>query len=1270
MPNRKNIINFLTRSLLVFIFLALVVMVFTPSLINLEMVKKTIRDNISNNVGGRITYRNLKLSYFPRPHVVIYGAEISIPESYKINIQWMRIYPKILPLFKGRLQFDSIRLDYADYFMKLPRIQDVALEQPEKSRSFEVMVKSLTEAVRNLPEFKLPDLNVRVKNGRVNLIDPFGNKFMLRELQAGYVRGRAGFDFSIKCRSNLWEQIAINGSVDPVDFKGRGRLQLSHFRPQTLIAYLFPDSALRITETRASVSIDFQSDGTRSLKADVIGNIPVLEVSRGGRKLLVKGLTVKGAVEVDRNSVRADLAELGLATPAVNVTGSFSYDEKLQDFKLAIDGSRIEADSVRQAALALVGDSETIRDLFEVIRGGTVPWMTVRVRGRTIRDFEQLENIVIRGRMTQGKIFIPGAQLDLEDVFGDAVISNGVLIGEKLQARFGKSYGQDGSIALGLNPNLAPFHLNIGVKADLSQLAPVLNRVVSDRDFLSELERVKEIEGNALGKLMLGDNLKNLSAGVEVAEVHAKVRYNRIPYPIEINGGRFLLAKHRIAIENFNAQIGHSSFTQLSGAIDWAQNPAFKTISQSARVDLAELHAWLLSFNVFKAGLGDIRSLQGILAAEALNLQGPMFDPRGWRFQTRGTIDKLTLTSGRLPHPLQIEGGKFTCRGRQLDFSNVDASMGSSSVVGVSGNVTWEKNSIFSAVSDASVFNLEDINPVLASYQELSNALKRFRPLKGTLAFDHLSYSGPMTRPTARQVSVSADVKQLTLHSRRFPGALRVHQGQLKWQNNRLDLKNIEAAFGKSIISRLSAGFTPDRNALFELRCGMARLAAGEIHPFMSSFKELQPAVQDFSTSAGFLTLTDFDISGPFHKPAEWRYDSTGKMQNIVVLSEAFAEPVTVDSGGFDLSTAISGGIASRSITLKSVKLTWKDRPLTVAGTINLSASGTLLTLSIDAEGPEWNQVAKLVDYVRKREAALPKSGRPGSLRGTIRVSAQNFYYESITVRPLEAEIEFLPDKAVVKVNDADICGISLRGLVNLSDQTLDLYFVPTATDHNLDATLACLTGKNNLATGTFDFKGEIMGKAKPDAFSHALTGQLSFTAEKGRIYRFGLLAKLLAILNVTEIYRGNIPDLAGEGFAYHGMSAGAKLQGSKIIFEDCKIDGASMGIACEGDIDLAHRKMDLIILVAPFKTVDRIVDILPLIGRVLGGKLISIPFRAKGDLDDPEVYPLPPTAVGSGLLGILERTLKLPLTIIQPVISGLKKGQPRQSPTDDDSPH
>jgi hypothetical protein len=53
-----------------------------------------------------------------------------------------------------------------------------------------------------------------------------------------------------------------------------------------------------------------------------------------------------------------------------------------------------------------------------------------------------------------------------------------------------------------------------------------------------------------------------------------------------------------------------------------------------------------------------------------------------------------------------------------------------------------------------------------------------------------------------------------------------------------------------------------------------------------------------------------------------------------------------------------------------------------------------------------------------------------------------------------------------------------------------------------------------------------------------------------------------------------------------------------------------------------------------------------------MGGNLILIPFRAKGELGNPTVIPLSPTAVGSGVLGILERTLKLPITLMEPLFS------------------
>ena len=53
----------------------------------------------------------------------------------------------------------------------------------------------------------------------------------------------------------------------------------------------------------------------------------------------------------------------------------------------------------------------------------------------------------------------------------------------------------------------------------------------------------------------------------------------------------------------------------------------------------------------------------------------------------------------------------------------------------------------------------------------------------------------------------------------------------------------------------------------------------------------------------------------------------------------------------------------------------------------------------------------------------------------------------------------------------------------------------------------------------------------------------------------------------------------------------------------------------------------------------------------VLGGTLISVPMKVKGDLKNPTVIPLSPSAVGSRLLGIMKRALQVQQKVIEPVL-------------------
>jgi len=217
----------------------------------------------------------------------------------------------------------------------------------------------------------------------------------------------------------------------------------------------------------------------------------------------------------------------------------------------------------------------------------------------------------------------------------------------------------------------------------------------------------------------------------------------------------------------------------------------------------------------------------------------------------------------------------------------------------------------------------------------------------------------------------------------------------------------------------------------------------------------------------------------------------------------------------------------------------------------------------------------------------------------------------------------------------------------------MELYLYPTAENRQLDQTVTCHWGKNQLVTGKFNLSGQLFAISNSKEIGKVLNGKLKFFATDGSIYRYDTLAKIFALLNLSEIFRGKLPDMVKQGFAYNSIQADGKLENGKFVFNEFVIDGASMTTVCEGYIDLARDKMDMVVLVAPFKTVDYIIKHIPLVNQILGGKLVSIPFRVKGNPADPDIIPLSPTAIGAGVLGIIKRTLKLPVTIFQPLVSG-----------------
>jgi hypothetical protein len=154
---------------------------------------------------------------------------------------------------------------------------------------------------------------------------------------------------------------------------------------------------------------------------------------------------------------------------------------------------------------------------------------------------------------------------------------------------------------------------------------------------------------------------------------------------------------------------------------------------------------------------------------------------------------------------------------------------------------------------------------------------------------------------------------------------------------------------------------------------------------------------------------------------------------------------------------------------------------------------------------------------------------------------------------------------------------------------------------------------------------------------------------------------RIFAFLHLTEHSAKDNEDLTeGKGeMSYKSLQAKGDLHSGKLFIKELVLEASAVELVSQGEIDFVHRRIDLVVLAVPLKRVNWVIQHIPIIGYILGGTLISVPVRVHGDLNAPKIVPLDPSVIGSELMGIMKRTLKLPFKVTQPIFKD------RKTPTD-----
>jgi hypothetical protein len=344
------------------------------------------------------------------------------------------------------------------------------------------------------------------------------------------------------------------------------------------------------------------------------------------------------------------------------------------------------------------------------------------------------------------------------------------------------------------------------------------------------------------------------------------------------------------------------------------------------------------------------------------------------------------------------------------------------------------------------------------------------------------------------------------------------------------------------------------------------------------------------------------------------------------------------------------GGDAFR---IRELTIDWARQKATIRGALAREGNELLTTLEIDSPGIVIDAL-RGTPTAKKASAASDKPSKPGKrfalwslpVKGSVSLRTDFVEYRGYRVQGIRAVATLGHETAAINVSEASLCGITFPLSVRLSPTEFDAKVNVTAKDQSLDAVVQCLAGKNVIITGSFNMTSVLTAKGPVEHFGESLAehlvGSVELSAWDGEIRKMALLGNILSLKSVSELIKGDV-GLGGRVVKYRSITVGARIEKGEITVEQAALDSPALGLAATGTINLQDYDSRLTVLVAPFSRVDRVVRKIPILGYVIGGAFTSIPVGVTGDIRDPIVVPLGPRAVGSEVLGVFDRTFKLP---------------------------
>ncbi|MDD9304853.1 MAG: AsmA-like C-terminal domain-containing protein [Desulfobacter sp.] len=741
-------------------------------------------------------------------------------------------------------------------------------------------------------------------------------------------------------------------------------------------------------------------------------------------------------------------------------------------------------------------------------------------------------------------------------------------------------------------------------------------------------EIVVGFKAQSLLKLFDGNNLE-LDGNAE----SAIVKIPEVPLIVDTVFGRARVDKGILHIENPTGKIGSTRLDSGTLDIDLRQDDIvpFKGRFQ-LNTGLDELPQTLISLlpgTQLAKELEQVSQVQG-RADAVLELEMPENNtPLKVRVWAKNINARARYR--RVPLPIRIDTGQFHYEPESIVISNIKGQLGTSPIKDLFAKITNLEQAPVLTIKNANArLNIAQFMPWIKKQPSIMDLVSPAQALNGTLIVDQMTMEGPMFSPDQWQFDIQGSGSEICVKFQNKDFSIENLSGQFQ-----TDQDNLNVSLGTAKITDISwLDMRIDPKALSSVALPL-QLIKGSIKK--NRGKDFFHA--GVSSPGGpeiYIDFTGESLSDLV--PSLVRMKDKETSNATIIVNPDPKQPIFTFDGTLNTKSLEKCLVPGSFLFQKLLSLTGKN-PFNLSMDSEKNLYATARQINLDALMGEGRKTdSKKKKNTTKNRALISHKN--------MRVKADALIYKEKTFHGVNADISFDPEKTKVQIRHAQLCSLITKGYVDIFHNTSEIasdFEIISNEKEDISLMLGCLFGTQSVIEGSYRFNGKLSGKADAHLITARQNGTIDFKAESGRIFKATILSRVLSVLNVLgDTYLQQL------GFGYKTLTLKAEVKDSIIHIKKAYIDADNMAIIASGWIDPLKDKLDLTILVAPFKTIDTIIQHIPVVNTILSGRLVSFPAKASGKISDPKVIPLHPSAVGKGLVNLFGDLIKAPVRLIE----------------------